>query len=403
MKHLRFIYIIAISILGMAIFASCENTNEPKPIDGHTIVFYMMGNSTGLTKFMDNNILALRGVANEVVSENNHIVIFYDRGDVTRLTEIVIEDGRTKEREIKTYLNTTNCIDPVFMSDVFKLIDEKYQSDSYGVVFSSHGGGWVPSNIFDEYLAENRPSSTQSTPEASPLYCGQDGMDFLEITDMANALDMSGLHFDYILFDACYMSSVEALYDLRNNADYIIASPCEVLADGFPYKSIIPMLFTEGHMLQSVCKAYVDHYQALSGENQSAAIALTDCSKLEALAEATKTIIANAGSNPVVASEIQGYEGFSPNLYYDFEQYAEQLCGGELTARFKAAMNAAFPYSAHTAQFYSVYGEKAALIDLPRSCGVTCYVADETSSKTCVRNAYEALLQTAWAKAVGLK
>ncbi len=405
MRNIRFIiYNIAIALLGLAIFASCSGNEQSEPSEGHTLIFYMMGDGTGLTSFMDKNIITLRSVAKDVPPENNHIVVYYDRGDIARLFEIKLEDGRSKEIDIKKYLNTTNSADPQFMSEVFMLIDETFNSDSYGVVFSSHGGGWVPSDIFDGYLLENMPSSVQNTPEAAPFYCGQDGLYYMEIPDMAKAINMAGLHFDYILFDACYMSSVEAMYDLRNCTDYIIASPCEVLADGFPYTSIIPMLFTKTHMLQSVCQAYVDHYQAKTDKaDQSAAIALTDCSKLDALAEATRDIISNAGSNNVVASNIQGYDGFQPNLYYDFEQYAEQLCGGELTADFKAAMIAAFPFSAHTPQFFTVYDYEDGIVDLPRSCGVSCYVVDETSSKTCVRNTYQALLETNWAKAVGLK
>ena len=37
----------------------------------------------------------------------------------------------------------------------------------------------------------------------------------IDITDFAEGIKMSGLHFDYILFDDCYMASIEAIYDLR--------------------------------------------------------------------------------------------------------------------------------------------------------------------------------------------
>ncbi len=389
--------------MGMAIFASCSDSNQPddpKPVgQSHTLLFYFMGNETGLTDFMDDNILDIRTAATKIVSEDQHIAIFYDNGSKTQLTEYVKnEEGRTVEKVIHQYINTSNCIKPEFIADVLQMVKDSCATDTYSIVFSSHGGGWVPSSIFDGYLAD---ASTQSALTASPFYCGQDGELFLEIPDMAEALDMSGIHFDYILFDACYMSSIEALYELRENADYIIASPVEVLAYGFPYKDILPMLFTDNHSLEDVCKAYIDSYQSLTGNDQSAVIALTDCSKLDALADATKAILASAGS--VDASKIQGYEGFTPNLYYDFEQYAQQLYGGELAAEFKAAMDAAFPYSAHTAQFYTVYGPNAGLISLPSSCGVSCYIPDPTSSKSHIKDANAAYLETSWAKAIGLK
>ena len=62
----------------------------------------------------------------------------------------------------------------------------------------------------------------------------------MDISELAAAIDGSGVRFDYLLFDACFMSSVEALYDLRRAADYIVASPCEVMAHGFPYTTSTP-------------------------------------------------------------------------------------------------------------------------------------------------------------------
>ena len=71
---------------------------------------------------------------------------------------------------------------------------------------------------------------------------GQDGKNnFMEINDLASAL--SKYHFDFILFDACYMSCAEVAYAFRECADYIIGSPTEILANGFPYQSIMGDMF----------------------------------------------------------------------------------------------------------------------------------------------------------------
>ena len=45
-----------------------------------------------------------------------------------------------------------------------------------------------------------------------------------------------------IIFDACFMSSVEALYDLRSVAPYIVAAPAAVMSGGFPYSTMVPLL-----------------------------------------------------------------------------------------------------------------------------------------------------------------
>ncbi len=389
-----------IAFFSLMVAAGCSENEEsvgieePQPIDGHTLVFYIMGNGTGLTDSMDLNLLTLRGIANEVISESNHIVIFYDRGNTTRLTEIIKENGRIKEKLIMEYVPTDNCVDVQFMADVFKLIDETYHSNSYGVVFSSHGGGWASPDVFNGYIDETFPT-TQSGEVASPMFCGQDGLVYMETPDMAAALEMSGVHFDYILFDACFMSSIEALYDLRHCTDYIIASPCEVLASGFPYTQIIPMLFTEGHMLQGVCEAYIDSYLAKSGNDQSAVVALTDCSKLDELANQVSHINTYGLHPGIDRVDIQGYEGFLYHLFFDLEHYCDLRTEGKLTDGFKAALKAAIPYSAHTDNFFSAYAPT--VIPITHSCGVSCFAwIPESAASTKANKEYK---QTAWAKA----
>ena len=44
---------------------------------------------------------------------------------------------------------------------------------------------------------------------------------------------------NYILFDDCYMSTVEVAYDLREVTNYLIASTSEMMAYGMPYHKIL--------------------------------------------------------------------------------------------------------------------------------------------------------------------
>ena len=43
---------------------------------------------------------------------------------------------------------------------------------------------------------------------------------------------------EYILFDDCYMSTVEVAYDLKNVTSHLIASTSEIMAYGMPYDKI---------------------------------------------------------------------------------------------------------------------------------------------------------------------
>ena len=47
-------------------------------------------------------------------------------------------------------------------------------------------------------------------------------------------------HFDFIMFDACFMMSVEVAYEVRNYTDYYIGSPTENPGPGAPYDKVVP-------------------------------------------------------------------------------------------------------------------------------------------------------------------
>lgn len=353
----------------------------------HTLIVYMMGNN-GLETFMDSNLSKIMGAADRI-PDNGRIAVFYDRGNYTRLTELVKEeDGRIKQSLIEEYdPERTSSVDPDFMAEIIALVKEKMPAETYGLVMSSHGGGWVPSSVYDRYMLE-----MQGTRRAGFItrFFGQDGNDCMEIPDLVTAL--SGMHYEYILFDACFMASVEALYDLRNTADYIIASSAEVLGTGFPYQDIIPLLFRPDHGLRQSCEAFIDLYRKTSGT-----ISLIDCNMLDALATSMKDMIAAADAVPDV-SKIQAYEGFATHLYFDLEQYALALTSDtELQGAFLAALAAAVPYTDHSPTFFSAYG-KAGTIDLPYSCGLTCHVEQVADPAI-----HEDFLETAWAKAIGAK
>lgn len=51
---------------------------------------------------------------------------------------------------------------------------------------------------------------------------GPDGEEYMSAGDLAEGL--SEIKFDYVIFDVCFMSSIELLYDLKDNARYILAS-----------------------------------------------------------------------------------------------------------------------------------------------------------------------------------
>ncbi|MFI3306132.1 MAG: clostripain-related cysteine peptidase [Rikenellaceae bacterium] len=198
----------------------------------------------------------------------------------------------------------------------------------------------------------------------------------IDIEDLCTAISNSDEKFGYIIFDACFMSSIEVFYRLRNCCDYIVASPAEVMAAGFPFETIIPHLFTDNGRdfdLTAACEAFYTFYTTYS--TKSATVAMCVTSELEALA----SVIANMELRSLTSNEIKGiqaYERYSYHKFYDLGEYITTASDGntEAAAAFQAQFDKTFPESCrlHTPTFYSsVSGSGSNTISIDYYSGVT--------------------------------
>lgn len=356
---------------------------EPQPLtESHTLTIFMQGNN-GLAQFMDSNLQRILASYYDMPEGDFRIFVFYDRGNYTRLTELYMNDGMAKQRLVEEYEPSVSTVDPDFVKSVLAQVKEAAPADSYGLILSSHGGGWVPSDLYDQYLFKS-DSRSGDAPQAQPLFYGQDDYDCMEIPDLVDAL--SDTHYDYIIFDACFMANVEALYDLRNSADYIVASAAEVLGAGFPYETMIPMLFEyDDHNLKAICQEYMDYYKGSSGT-----VSLIDCTQLEPLAEAMRAAMAEIGE--VNVEDVQAYDAFDYHLYFDLLHYVE--LGIENSSDFEKALAKAVLFAGHTETIMTSTGDVDSF-ELSRSCGLSCYIPQEACPLTA-----DSWRETAWAKAI---
>lgn len=158
------------------------------PDKKHTLIFYYMGDNTGLETEMEANLRVIQGAAGHLIrlSDKNQVAVFYDNGKRSTLTKLVIneENNRTSHQIIEEYTQSDLSTDPVFMKNVLQKVMEEMPADSYGLVLSSHGSGWIPSSIFDKHVMA-----------PSTRFIGQDGTQYMEIPALAQALE--GLKFEY--------------------------------------------------------------------------------------------------------------------------------------------------------------------------------------------------------------
>ena len=236
-----------------------------------------------------------------------------------------------------------------------------FPADSYGLILWSHGTGWIPPLASSSSAAQEQRSG--SCPERT---FGLDGKVELEIRDLAQAIPYK---LSFMLMDACFMGGIETAYEVKDSVDYYIGSPAEILTESFPYHKIMQHIFKSTPDYAAVCKEYYDYYNAKSGSERSATVALMDCSKLAEVAEVAKRVFDQYGERiaSLDLSLLQPYfRGSSSKYFYDLKDLVDAIADASLSAEFAAALERAVPYKAATPYF----------IELPirRFCGVSTYV-----------------------------
>ena len=228
---------------------------------------------------------------------------------------------------------------------VLSYVKDEFPARSYGLVFSSHATGYLPSGFYskpDSYRFTSGKMLTQGQrsgwslspvpymePEQDPSLpavksIGQDvvsGQSYeMTIQDFAEAIPMK---LDYILFDACLMGGIEVAYELAGKCDVVGFSQAEVLAEGFNYSTLASHLLgnKDSSDPAGVCSDYFEQYIDQSGVYQSATISLVDCNALEPLAEACADLFDRYSSEIswIKGSHVQRYYRSSHHWFYDLE------------------------------------------------------------------------------------
>ncbi len=308
-------------------------------------------------------------------------------------------DGKPVADTLKTYVNMALSPTKESLRQALQDIQALFPSKSYGMLFSSHGTGWIPagyqSNTEASSIRQRKAASGQKWPETKAVGNQYDGSSknvrWLELSDFVDAIPMQ---LEYLVLDACLMGTVEVAWEVKDICRYFVGSPTEILTDGMIYTTLSwDMLSGSQADLQTYCEEYFDYYNGQSGTRRAGTIALVDCSKLDALADAFGAIVsAHRDDIPgCLASAQRYYYSSSPlRFYYDLRDFGVRLGASDAElAALDAALAAAIPYHAETPAFFD--------LPLERCCGLSVYIPDPLRTK--LNTAYKSL---GWNKAVRL-
>ena len=307
----KFQRIITGLLFRFPLFWGCTN-DVPDPVaPTRTVLIYMAADNSLSSYSYDNIESIVQGTSDSSLNGGNLLIYVDANNAAPQLLQIKVKsDGKIQKLSVKDYPEQ-NSVDPSVMREVFDRVISDYPADSYGLVLWSHGTAWIPYKL-------------------QPMLrsFGQDESNWMEIDELAEALPDHV--FDFIMFDACYMASTEVAYALRDKADYILASPTEVLGEGFPYKLIIGNFFTETAGLQQIAETFYNYYnQKEKIIEQSASVSLIATEQLDNLAAICREIVIGK-ENTIATLPIQElqqleYLGYTYHALYDFDDFISRL------------------------------------------------------------------------------
>jgi hypothetical protein len=280
-----------------------------------------------------------------------------------------------------------------------RMIDSllSYPADSYGLIFFSHASGWLPSGALSNPRSSetNQQDAERINPnEVNLRSIGRDGTGStrkeMEVDDFARAIPNNKL--DFIILEACLMADVMSMYELRDKAEYVVASSAEIVSPGFTfiYRDHIMQLYDTKRPIFSVvsgfAQAYHDYITERFNETDAYCSLTLGIIKMNEMRNLATTVKAALGGVEIhelnlLIDSIQSFDRpLKPSLggkpysrYFDFSQTIENLVSASHYAAFQTQMDKTVVWKANTKRF--LVDDHGFLIK--RHCGLTTYILQD--------------------------
>lgn len=408
---------------------SCSNGDSPDGPDapvtpvGQTVFMFFPWSNSLLSDFR-RTVEDMQTVVAQRSMKDERIMVFMATSEREAvLFELKKQNGRCFTDTLQHYSDRP-FTSRQWLTSLFSEVMTLAPASRYGMVVGCHGLAWVP--VQGQRSARKRLGSQERIDEEDNLYKEEkidkeglykeerinkegepnDLMHFevqgpvttrfiggtypetqIETTDLAEAMADAGFHTEYILFDACYMSSVEVAYELKDVTHYLIASPTEVLSYGFPYITMGKHLLGTPNY-KGIANSFISFYS--SYYLPYGTVAVTDCTQLDALAAIAQQINA-AATEQLAPNGVQIMDGYSPTLFYDLGHLMSlKDAGTVLTAAFAEQLDKTVPYKGHTGQYFTTL--KDAPVDIKHYSGLN-------TSQGSLNHMADRFSETAWYKA----
>ena len=357
---------IKVSLNGMPESAISIGVYQRRATASQTIMVYFLGTALK-TYYQENMNKMLKALNKDIQGDARILAAFTDTE--SKVTIYEMRHDKLMGLGVKEFVKQIDLTTPYDEEHLELILNNMKQlspAEKYALMVGSHGLAWVPrwtSYSLSKHLAKLglTPKTLWKRDEMAEMtrHIGDNDNTRYDIGEIATAINACNLKFDYILFDACFMSNIESAYELRNATKYIIGSPCEIMGSGFPYDKVTPYMLTEGgasYDLDKICSEYVKYYKT-EALTKSGCIAMTSTDELEALAVAMKAVNEAGIKSNFTLDNVQYYEGQATHSFYDLGDMVNQSCADEDAAKaFKEQLDKCVTSRYHTDEFYSAYG-----------------------------------------------
>lgn len=401
-RALSHIILLFIGLTFLAIISSCCSSKDGPEHSVNSILIYISA-ANSLKGYAETSLQdIIDGYLPKSDNKEEILMVFYHTGagNATLKRYKSSASGEKYEETVMAYGSDFNSSEASGFAQVLADAEAAYPANHHTLILWSHATGWLPAGYYGsptDATSSTRFSLDYEDPYSHLVKSGEDLKSFgedngseIDLIDLANALPH---HYDLILFDCCLMGGIEVAYQLKEKCDYIIFSPTEILAEGFPYNIIIEKLFlyppynnTEG--MTMVCQDYYDLYNSYSGIMRSATVSLVDCSALDGLANICKGIYDSHYDrlDTLNTSYIQQYYRGNHPWFFDLGDYVNALSDSAEYESFQKAMSLAVPFKLATDIFLN--------ISITSYSGLSTYIPNNNYTNL---NSYYRTLE--WAKA----
>ncbi len=392
MKH-RILFLLVCCLF----FACSDSKEDPTPVPEEnkadiTILAYLVANNNLDSDILANigamydGLAAIEEVATLLVywdgktsvgdNRSTHAILKYQtdgKGNINGIPVLdenyLLDDVLDVAEVVKEYPEQLST-DKKVMTQVLKDMRSLISTPKVGLIAGSHASAWTNSI----YLTSRSRSF------------GQDGSgtdNTMLITDMADAIKDSGITLDFLLFDACYMGTIEVCDAFQKVANYQIVSPLEIIAYGFPYEYAMKDLYegtVEGYT--RICETYINYYQELyqSGQVAWGTITLVDSKEIISLTQLLKEQISQHADllADYSVAHLQEYgKRNGKYISFDLMQFVKDLNEGVLPELFQTQLDKTILYKGCLEYANPSYFN----VDKANYCGLGMYIPNPATPK----------------------